>query len=467
MKAFATGLVLAATMALVGCKSSKDAGGTSGASASSPGVTSPTIDSLLGAVPGNAIALGFVDMDTPPWNYVTGGAGLPLDEATRKTLDKELREYIDRFVGVDVSKLQYAVGFFAGPPPGGAILVKTIGGTPKLPGATDYQGGKLWVVDPYDHITVALKGDIAMVGTEDAVHGALDTLAGKRKSVAAENAALVDWLHKETKGAAVGFAAVAPKDLPLPSELAGLQRVAASASRTGVRAIVEGDDAAIGKLQAMADQGLAKLLAEVEQAHAAAVAGNLRPPEGAFAIISAAYAKDYAAKLKPRRDGNSLSTVLDLGAPGSEMMTTVSVMGIMAAVAIPAFMDYMKKSKKTEASLQLNKLGKSLRIYFITNAAFPQGDAPLTPAASCCAGPNHKCPADPANWQQPIWQALDFQIDEPHMFQYRYHSDGQTALVEAIGDLDCDGVQITYRMDMTAPAGNPSMMITEPPPNSD
>ncbi|HEY4058741.1 MAG TPA: hypothetical protein VGM39_19140 [Kofleriaceae bacterium] len=469
MKAFATGLVIAA--ALVGC-SKKDgaANGTPGSSSSSPSapsVTSPAIDSLLAGVPGNAIAIGFIDLETPPWNYVTGGYGMALSETTRKTLDTELRAYMDKFVGIDVSKVQYAVGFFSGPPPGGAILVKAISGTPKLPGAADYEGAKVWQVDPNVHAIVALKGDIALFGSEDAVHASLDTLAQKKKSVVTENKDLVDWLHKETKGALIGIAAVAPKGLPLPPQIAGLQRAAASAGRAGLHAVVEGDDATIAKLDAMANDAIGKVLAETEKQHAAAIAGDIPPPDGLMAIIGAAYAKDYAAKLKPKREGNRLSAgfTFDAGA-GSDVMMMTSVVGIMAAVAVPAFMDYMKKSKKTESALQLNKIGKNLKVYYITNASFPVGDTTLSPAESCCMGPNHKC-FDPSAWTQKAWQDLDFQIDEPHLFQYRYHSDGKTAIAEAVGDLDCDGVSITYRLDATADAGNPNITITEPPPNSD
>ena len=53
-----------------------------------------------------------------------------------------------------------------------------------------------------------------------------------------------------------------------------------------------------------------------------------------------------------------------------ELMIVVAIIGILAAVAIPAFMDYMKKSKKTEASLQLNKIGKNDKVFYVTNARF-------------------------------------------------------------------------------------------------
>ena len=64
-----------------------------------------------------------------------------------------------------------------------------------------------------------------------------------------------------------------------------------------------------------------------------------------------------------------------------ELMIVVAIIGILAAVAIPAFMDYMKKSKKTEASLQLNKVAKNSKVYFVTNAKFVQGGATPLPAA--------------------------------------------------------------------------------------
>ncbi len=44
-----------------------------------------------------------------------------------------------------------------------------------------------------------------------------------------------------------------------------------------------------------------------------------------------------------------------------ELMIVVAIIGILAAVAIPAFLDYMKRSRTTEASVQLNKIGKNAK----------------------------------------------------------------------------------------------------------
>ena len=153
-----------------------------------------------------------------------------------------------------------------------------------------------------------------------------------------------------------------------------------------------------------------------------------------------------------------------------ELMIVVAIIGILAAVAIPAFMDYMKKSKKTEASLQLNKISKNAKTAFITNATFPATAAGPTPATNCCTqnvGGNKKCAPVAGDWAVAGWQALDFQVDEPFLFTYSYTSTGTGFTANAVGDLDCDTVSITYSAIGTSSAGNPAVTITEPPPNTD
>ena len=147
-----------------------------------------------------------------------------------------------------------------------------------------------------------------------------------------------------------------------------------------------------------------------------------------------------------------------------ELMIVVAIIGILAAVAIPAFMDYMKKSKKTEASLQLNKIGKNSKVFYNTSSTFvtDSAAAPKPTLSSTCKG------AVETGWSSdPAWSKLDFQIDEPNLFAYNYTGGAQSASATAVGDLDCDGTSITYTLNLTATSGNPGASITEPPPNSD
>lgn len=135
-----------------------------------------------------------------------------------------------------------------------------------------------------------------------------------------------------------------------------------------------------------------------------------------------------------------------------------------------AFGDYMSKSKATEAKLMLNKMGKYLKVLFQETSAFPIGKTGPLPAEACCKGANHKCAVvPPEQWAaDAIWKQIDFEISEPTLFQYSYEStDGKTATATAIGDLDCDGTMITYKLEMTTADGSPKMDVIEPAKDAD
>jgi len=141
-----------------------------------------------------------------------------------------------------------------------------------------------------------------------------------------------------------------------------------------------------------------------------------------------------------------------------------------AAATVPGVAEanktYLDKSKKTEAALALNQLAKNAKAAYITSAEFPKGTAKQLPDPPCCAQPDHHCAVSTAWASDPVWKALDFQIDEPNLFQYSYQSDGQHFTATAIGDLDCDGTSITYKLEGSAKDGQPSTELTEPPPNA-
>jgi type IV pilus assembly protein PilA len=152
-----------------------------------------------------------------------------------------------------------------------------------------------------------------------------------------------------------------------------------------------------------------------------------------------------------------------------ELMIVVAIIGILAAVAIPAFMAYMKKSKKTEAALQLNILGKNAKVMYNEQSTFYPGTAGMLPATACCGQPNNHCPTVlAATWVADTGFAqMNFEIDEPTLFQYSYTGTQSTFTATATGDLDCDTTFITYTLNGDAVSGNPAVSLTEPPPNSD
>ncbi|MCX5741475.1 MAG: hypothetical protein NT062_03135, partial [Proteobacteria bacterium] len=107
-----------------------------------------------------------------------------------------------------------------------------------------------------------------------------------------------------------------------------------------------------------------------------------------------------------------------------------------------------------------------------TNSAYVTSNGAALPGAAGAACGQAGPPAGKfpvvATWAADAgWSALDFQIDEPNLFTYTYTGGTTVSQALAIGDLDCDGTKITYTLDMTAPSGNATALITEPPPNSD
>ncbi len=149
--------------------------------------------------------------------------------------------------------------------------------------------------------------------------------------------------------------------------------------------------------------------------------------------------------------------------------TMLCVMAAADTPAVKACLEvatkaYVDKSKKTEASLQLNKLSKNLKVYFITNDAFPKGKAKLLPETACCAQPDHKCAVTKAWEKDPMWSALDFQIDEANLFQYAYESDGKTFKATAVGDVSCTGHPQTFTASGKVVNGNVTVEIVEPKP---
>src|SRR5437588_8963306 len=130
-----------------------------------------------------------------------------------------------------------------------------------------------------------------------------------------------------------------------------------------------------------------------------------------------------------------------------ELMIVVAIIGILAAVAIPAFMDYIKRSKSSEASLNLNKIGKNLKREYGDVSAFPtvangaELPAPAGITTGCCGGVggslatggagttvNNKCTGDPAAFQGDAgWKSLEFSVDEASQYRYSYVATNATS----------------------------------------
>jgi type IV pilus assembly protein PilA len=144
-----------------------------------------------------------------------------------------------------------------------------------------------------------------------------------------------------------------------------------------------------------------------------------------------------------------------------ELMIVVAIIGILAAVAIPAFMKYIRKAKTVEAVQGIKKIYDGARSYYMDESnkrgstlalakQFPNSTTGITPSARCCLSAGGKCNPVPNNWDTPEWNALKFSMEDPFYFQYTYIASGTDTdsafTARAQGDMDCDTILSTYEM---------------------
>jgi type IV pilus assembly protein PilA len=141
-----------------------------------------------------------------------------------------------------------------------------------------------------------------------------------------------------------------------------------------------------------------------------------------------------------------------------ELMIVVVILGILAAIAIPAFIKYVRNSKTSEAKENLAYLFRESTTYFagerVGRGVSGAAVQPQFPATTACN------PADPpagersivGGWNQggdsATWTALKFSLADPIYYSYQYISDGSSTdagfTAQARGDLDGDDNLSTF-----------------------
>jgi type IV pilus assembly protein PilA len=152
-----------------------------------------------------------------------------------------------------------------------------------------------------------------------------------------------------------------------------------------------------------------------------------------------------------------------------ELMIVVAIIGILAAVAIPAFIKYIRRSKTTEATMNIRKLYDSTVAYYEAEHAtstgtilarqYPNSTAWNPGQGACCAQTGQKCAPTGAwqtIWSTDVWQALNFAIDDPFYYSYQTvgavgsgKAVGDTYQLQATGDLNCNATYSLYQRTAT------------------
>ena len=138
-----------------------------------------------------------------------------------------------------------------------------------------------------------------------------------------------------------------------------------------------------------------------------------------------------------------------------ELMIVVVILGILAAVAVPAFSRYVKRSKTSEATTSIAAMYRLQSTYYENT----QERSSSTTFATCSPLPTaapgiNKYPADVTAWMgSSEWNSLGFLIDRPHYYQYSTEGSNAGMTVRAVGDIDGDGIQSTFDRRATLTSG--------------
>ena len=142
-----------------------------------------------------------------------------------------------------------------------------------------------------------------------------------------------------------------------------------------------------------------------------------------------------------------------------ELMIVVAIIGILAAVAIPAFINYMRRAKTSEATVNIDRIYEGGIEYFEAEHVERGVDGSI--AQHCLPvstewSPTTRAPNEEKylagntavleGWETDSWKSLDFAMGDNFYYQYRFVYTGASCPAEtddlmyarARGNLDGD-----------------------------
>ena len=132
-----------------------------------------------------------------------------------------------------------------------------------------------------------------------------------------------------------------------------------------------------------------------------------------------------------------------------ELMIVVAILGILAAVAIPAFINYMKRAKTSEATVNVDRMYEGAVAFYENKHVKARGVDQVS--ATLCVPSSHSlfpgAPgaeefiATPSAWYaEDTWRDLDFAMSDNHYYAYSFTSNKGGSCAVTTGSFECAAV---------------------------
>jgi hypothetical protein len=345
--------------------------------------------------------------------------------------------------GIDLNRVGTVLGAFyidpqAGPDPRSAII---IGGleAKSLKGkqSGEHQGKSLYVLEAAEDFFYVQLDPKHLVASNKAemLKKVLDTHAGKGKNLQGESKMLGRLLGKDPDFDHIRF-------YLLSSDLPGMARAPFKVDgggffmsmSKGLSAVIIGDEAGLGQLKVMAEMGLMQVKSEM-----AAIPKDIPPDQKEIYGQTIKSAGEFLEGIKIEQDGKQLV----MSYRGTQEPYFLA--GLMAAVAIPAFVTYIRKSKASEMLENLDRCYKGAVDYHDK----PRGLADGTTVSGIMppAMPEPICPGD---------RTIETLDSESRLFDPKlFTKAGKGAVFQMIWMVLTEKSFACYHLTMDTPGGAP------------